>query len=136
MSDSILPDDPSRRSAVVTTCAVGAAGSAAVAWPFLKSMRPSERALAAGAPVEVDISDMSPGELKRVEWRGKPVWVVRRTPEMLAAVKKVENRVADPSSKRSAFPTPQYARNEHRSIKPEYLVVVGICTHLGCSPSD
>lgn len=136
MSDSILPEDPSRRAAVVTTCAVGAAGSAAVAWPFLKSLRPSERALAAGAPVEVDIADMAPGELKRVEWRGKPVWVVRRTPDMLAAVKKDDGRVADPKSNRTAFPTPDYARNEYRSIKPEYLVVVGICTHLGCSPSD
>ncbi len=136
MSDSILPEDPSRRAAVVTTCAVGAAGSATVAWPFLKSLRPSERALAAGAPVEVDIADMAPGELKRVEWRGKPVWVVRRTPEMLAAVKKDDGRVADPKSSRTAFPTPEYARNEYRSIKPEYLVVVGICTHLGCSPSD
>jgi len=136
MSDSILPEDPSRRAAVVTTCAVGAAGSAAVAWPFLKSLRPSERALAAGAPVEVDIADMAPGELKRVEWRGKPVWVVRRTPDMLAAVKKDDARVADPKSGRTAFPTPEYARNEYRSIKPEYLVVVGICTHLGCSPSD
>jgi ubiquinol-cytochrome c reductase iron-sulfur subunit len=136
MSDSVLPEDPARRSAVLTTCAVGAAGSAAVAWPFLKSMRPSERALAAGAPVEVDISGLVPGEMKRVEWRGKPVWVLRRTPEMLEAVKKYDAKVADPASKRTAFPTPDYARNEYRSIKPEYLVVVGICTHLGCSPSD
>ena len=136
MSDSVLPEDPARRSAVLTTCAVGAAGSAAVAWPFLKSMRPSERALAAGAPVEVDISGLAPGDMKRVEWRGKPVWVLRRTPEMLEAVKKYDAKVADPASKRTAFPTPDYARNEHRSIKPEYLVVVGICTHLGCSPSD
>jgi len=136
MSDSVLPEDPARRSAVLTTCAVGAAGSAAVAWPFLKSMRPSERALAAGAPVEVDISGLAPGDMKRVEWRGKPVWVLRRTPEMLEAVKKYDAKVADPASKRTAFPTPDYARNEHRSIKPEYLVVVGICTHLGCSPTD
>ena len=136
MSDSVLPEDPARRSAVLTTCAVGAAGSAAVAWPFLKSMRPSERALAAGAPVEVDISGLAPGDMKRVEWRGKPVWVLRRTPEMLEAVKKYDAKVADPGSKRTAFPTPDYARNEYRSIKPEYLVVVGICTHLGCSPTD
>jgi ubiquinol-cytochrome c reductase iron-sulfur subunit len=136
MSDSVLPEDPARRSAVLTTCAVGAAGSAAVAWPFLKSMRPSERALAAGAPVEVDISGLAPGDMKRVEWRGKPVWVLRRTPEMLDAVKKYDAKVADPASKRTAFPTPDYARNEYRSIKPEYLVVVGICTHLGCSPTD
>jgi len=136
MSDSILPEDPARRAALITTCAAGAVGSAAVVWPFLKSMRPSERALAAGAPVEVDITGMAPGEMKRVEWRGKPVWVVRRTPEMLEAVKKYDAKVADPASRRTAFPTPEYARNEYRSIKPEYLVVVGICTHLGCSPTD
>ena len=136
MSDSFLPEDPARRTALLTTCAAGAAGSAAVAWPFLKSMRPSERALAAGAPVEVDISGLAPGEMKRVEWRGKPVWVVRRTPEMLQAVKKDDAKVSDPNSVRTAFPTPPYAKNEYRSIKPEYLVVVGICTHLGCSPSD
>ena len=136
MSDSILPEDPARRAAVLTTCAAGAVGGAAVVWPFLKSMKPSERALAAGAPVEVDIAGMAPGELKRVEWRGKPVWVLRRTPEMLEAVRKSDPKVADPMSKRTAFPTPPYARNEYRSIKPEYLVVVGICTHLGCSPSD
>jgi ubiquinol-cytochrome c reductase iron-sulfur subunit len=136
MSDSVLPEDPARRAAVLTTCAAGAVGGAAVAWPFLKSMRPSERALAAGAPVEVDISEIQPGEMKRVEWRGKPVWVLRRTPEMLQAVKKDDSKVVDPDSKRTAFPTPPYAKNEYRSIKPEYLVVVGICTHLGCSPSD
>jgi len=136
MSDSILPEDPARRAALLTTCAAGAVGSAAVAWPFLKSMKPSERALAAGAPVEVDISGLAPGQMLRVEWRGKPVWVVRRTPEMLAAVKKYDAKVADPNSVRTAYPTPDYAKNEHRSIKPEYLVVVGICTHLGCSPVD
>jgi len=136
MSDSILPEDPARRAAVLTTCAAGAVGGAAVVWPFLKSLKPSERALAAGAPVEVDISGMAPGELKRVEWRGKPVWVVRRTPEMLEAIRKDDPKVADPKSLRTAFPTPDYAKNEYRSIKPEYLVVVGICTHLGCSPSE
>ncbi len=136
MSDSVLPEDPARRAAVLTTCAAGAVGGAAVVWPFLKSMRPSERALAAGAPVEVDISEIQPGEMKRVEWRGKPVWVLRRTPEMLQAVKKDDSKVVDPDSNRTAFPTPPYAKNEYRSIKPEYLVVVGICTHLGCSPSD
>ncbi|MBP8306090.1 MAG: ubiquinol-cytochrome c reductase iron-sulfur subunit [Burkholderiaceae bacterium] len=137
MSDSsLLPDDPTRRSALLTTCAVGAAGGAAVAWPFLKSLKPSERALAAGAPVEVDIGSLAPGELKRVEWRGKPVWVVRRTPEMLESLKKTEPQLADPASDRKAYPTPDYAKNVYRSIKPEYLVVVGICSHLGCSPSE
>jgi len=136
MSYIELPADPNRRNAIITTSAAAAVGGAAVAWPLLKSLRPSERALAAGAPVEVDIGAMLPGELKRVEWRGKPVWIVRRTPEMLDAVKKVDAKCADPKSARTAFPTPEYARNEFRSIKPEYLVVVGICTHLGCSPSD
>ncbi len=79
---------------------------------------------------------MAPGELKRVEWRGKPVWVVRRTPEMLASLKAVEAKLADPGSNRTAYPTPDYAKNPNRAIKDEYLVVVGICTHLGCSPTD
>ena len=136
MSDSILPADPSRRNAVLTTCTVGAVGGAPVAWPFLKSLKPSERALAAGAPVKVAIGGMAPGELRRAEGRGKPVWIVRRTQEMLDAVKKVDAKVADPESNRTAYPTPEYAKNEYRSIKPEYLVVVGICTHLGCSPTD
>lgn len=116
-----------------TTLATGvAAGAAAV--PFVGSMLPSERAKAAGAPVEVDISDLAPGQKKIVEWRGKPVWVVRRTPEMLKAIEADEGRVADPDSKRSTQPA--YAKNDFRSLKPEYLIVVGICTHLGCSPVD
>lgn len=116
-----------------TTVATGvAAGAAGV--PFVVSMMPSERAKAAGAPVEVDISDIAPGQKKIVEWRGKPVWIVRRTPDMLRQVQADEERVADPESKRSEQPA--YAKNDHRSLKPEYLVVVGICTHLGCSPVD
>jgi len=95
---------------------------------------PSERAKAAGAPVEVDISNLDAGQKMIVEWRGKPVWVVRRTKEMLAAIEADDERVADPQSKRSEQPA--YARNEYRSLKPEYLVLVGICTHLGCSPVD
>src|SRR5690606_23975866 len=96
-----------------------------------------ERALAAGAPVEVDIGGMAPGEMKRVEWRGKPVWILRRTPEMLAALPTLAPKLADPDSVRSGeYPTPPYAQNAARAIKDEYLVVVGICTHLGCSPSD
>mgnify|MGYP002400543695 FL=1 len=136
MSEPLLPTDPSRRTALLTTCTAGAVGGATVVWPFLKSLRPSERALAAGAPAEVDIGGMAPGELKRVEWRGKPVWVVRRTPEMLASLKSVESKLADPASARTAYPTPDYAKNASRAIKDEYLVVVGICTHLGCSPTD
>ena len=116
-----------------TTVAAGVAGAAS-AVPFVASMLPSERAKAAGAPVEVDISDIAPGQKKIVEWRGKPVWIVRRTPEMLKTVEQDADRVADPQSKRSQ--QPDYAKNDFRSLKPEYLVLVGICTHLGCSPVD
>ncbi|GIX51909.1 ubiquinol-cytochrome c reductase iron-sulfur subunit [Sphaerotilus sp. FB-3] len=104
--------------------------------PFVSTFTPSERAKAAGASVEVDISALKPGEKITVEWRGKPVWVVRRTPEQLEALKALSAEMADPESVRTAYPTPEYARNTPRSIKPEYLVVIGICTHLGCSPSD
>jgi len=97
-------------------------------------MLPSERAKAAGAPVEADVSKLEPGEKMVVEWRGKPVWIVRRTKEMLAAAKADEVKVADPASAKPMQPA--YAKNEYRSIKPEYLVLVGICTHLGCSPVD
>lgn len=106
----------------------------AVAVPLLASMAPSERAKAAGAPVEVDISDIAPGQMKRVEWRGKPVWILRRTEDMLKTLPATDSEVADPNSARTAYPTPEYAQNEWRSIKPEFLIVVGICTHLGCSP--
>jgi ubiquinol-cytochrome c reductase iron-sulfur subunit len=136
MSETLKPMDDSRRNALVLTSVVGAAGTVALAVPFVGSFLPSERAKAAGAPVEVDIAGMAPGEMRRVEWRGKPVWIVRRTPEMLASLKKTDAEVADPYSKRTAYPTPPYAQNEARSIKPEYLIVVGICTHLGCSPTD
>jgi ubiquinol-cytochrome c reductase iron-sulfur subunit len=133
MADNELDLGKRRFLLTATTVATGvAAGAAAV--PLVSSMLPSERAKAAGAPVEVDISDLMPGQKKTVEWRGKPVWVVRRTPEMLKMVETDRDRVADPESKRSE--QPPYAKNEHRSLKPEYLVVVGICTHLGCSPVD
>ena len=111
-------------------------GGAAVAVPFVSSFAPSERARAAGAPVQVDISAIKPGEKLTVEWRGKPVWIVRRTPEQLAALKKLDGQLADPKSDRTQYPTPAYAKNEYRSIKPEYFVAVGICSHLGCSPSE
>ncbi|RPH63379.1 MAG: ubiquinol-cytochrome c reductase iron-sulfur subunit [Burkholderiales bacterium] len=136
MSDSSKPLDSSRRTAIGLTCAAGAVGTVAVAIPFIRSMSPSEKAKAAGAPVEVDISTMKPGDMKRAEWRGKPVWVVRRTPGMLETLKKTEGKVADPGSLRAAYPTPDYAKNQYRSINPEFLVVIGICTHLGCSPID
>jgi len=126
--------DPDRRTAVILAAAVGGAGVVAAAVPFVASFTPSERAKAAGAPVEFDLSGIAPGEMKTVEWRGVPVWVLRRTPEMLESIKKADSQVADPKSERTAFPTPAFARNEFRSIKPEYLVTVGICTHLGCNP--
>jgi ubiquinol-cytochrome c reductase iron-sulfur subunit len=127
--------DKERRNAIIVTCAVGGAGVAAVAAPFLASFAPSERAKASGAPVEADLSSIAPGEKIVVEWRGLPVWILRRTPEMLQAVKKADGEVADPNSERTQYPTPEYARNGYRSIKPEYLITVGVCTHLGCSPT-
>jgi ubiquinol-cytochrome c reductase iron-sulfur subunit len=137
MADKEL-DQGKRRFLVAATGVTGgiAAGVAGV-YPFATSMWPSERAKAAGAPVEADIGGLAPGELMRVEWRGKPVWIVRRTKEMLDTIKQSDDKVADPKSERKPSElTPQYARNEFRSIKPEYLVVVGICSHLGCSPVD
>jgi len=138
MSETYDPKmDPSRRSALVSTCAVGAVGAAGVAIPLVSSFQPSERAKAAGAPVEADVAGMEPGELRRVEWRGNPVWLVRRTPQMLESLKQTESEVLDPKSENYyQIPTPQYAKNPARAIKPEFLVVVGICSHLGCSPSS
>jgi ubiquinol-cytochrome c reductase iron-sulfur subunit len=134
MSDAAV--DTSRRNWIAITCGAGAVGGVATAVPFVSTFAPSERARAAGAPVQVDISAIPPGEKLTVEWRGKPVWIVRRTPEQLATLKKTEAQVADPASKRTQYPTPAYAQNEARAIKPEFLVVVGICSHLGCSPTD
>jgi ubiquinol-cytochrome c reductase iron-sulfur subunit len=134
MSDNAV--DQGKRTWLITTSCAGAVGGVAAAVPFVSTFAPSERAKAAGAPVEVDIGDLKPGEKKTVEWRGKPVWIVRRTPEQLAALKGIAGELADPNSDRKAYPVPEYAKNEARSIKPEYLVVVGICSHLGCSPSD
>ena len=128
--------DQGRRTWVAITCGAGAIGGVAVAIPFVSTFAPSERALAAGAAVQVDISAIQPGEKLTVEWRGKPVWIIRRTPEQLATLAMVEGDLADPKSDRNAFPTPDYAKNQHRSIKPEFFVGVGICSHLGCSPSD
>lgn len=126
--------DNGRRNWLITSCAVGGAGAAAVAVPFVSSFQPSERAKAAGAAIEVDVSALQPGEKIVVEWRGKPVWIMKRTPEQLATLEKVETELADPNSDRKAYPTPDYAKNRHRSIKPEIFVGVGICSHLGCSP--
>ncbi|OGI69118.1 MAG: ubiquinol-cytochrome c reductase iron-sulfur subunit [Candidatus Muproteobacteria bacterium RBG_16_60_9] len=125
--------DSRRRQLLIVTTGLGLVGSGFAAVPFVKSMQPSARAKAAGAPVEVDISGIEPGQLKTVEWRGKPVWILRRTPEMLASLKADLEVLADPESAVAAQ-QPAYAQNATRSIKPEVLVVVGICTHLGCSP--
>ena len=134
MSDQQV--DQAKRTWLIASGCAGAVGGLATAVPFVSTFTPSERAKAAGAAVEVDISALKPGEKITVEWRGKPVWVVRRTPEQLEALKALSAEMADPESVRTAYPTPEYARNTPRSIKPEYLVVIGICTHLGCSPSD
>lgn len=123
-----------RRRLLVMTSGIGAVGMGFAAVPFVKSMQPSARARAAGAPVEVDISKIEPGMKITVEWRGKPVWILRRTPEMLASLEEVETKLADPASSTSDQPT--YVDPKNRASKPEFLVVLGICTHLGCSPKD
>jgi ubiquinol-cytochrome c reductase iron-sulfur subunit len=126
--------DPGRRRFLtLTTTVVGGAGAVAAAWPFLASLRPSERAKALGAPVTIDISKLESGQRVIVAWRGKPVWVVRRTPEMLESLPKVDAELRDPNSDEPQ--QPDYAKNEARSIKPDVLVMVGSCTHLGCSPT-
>jgi ubiquinol-cytochrome c reductase iron-sulfur subunit len=134
MSDATV--DQSKRTWIAITCGAGAVGAAAVAVPFVSTFAPSERARAAGAPVRVDISGLQPGGKMVVEWRGKPVWILRRTEDMLASLARTEPDVADPRSLRTQYPTPDYAKNPHRSIKPEFFVGVGICSHLGCSPTD
>ncbi len=128
--------DQGKRTWLIATGCAGAVGGVATAVPFVSTFAPSERAKAAGAAVEVDIGGLAPGQKLTVEWRGKPVWIVRRTKEQLDALKGNDPELADPNSDRKAFPIPEYAKNEWRSLKPEYLVVVGICSHLGCSPSD
>lgn len=124
--------NPRRRFLTIATGVVGGIGAVGAAVPFIASWNPSAKAKAAGADVEVDISAIQPGQLVRVMWRSKPVWIVRRTPEVLAALESHESSLSDPQS--SAAQQPEFAVNRHRSINEEYLVVVGICTHLGCSP--
>jgi ubiquinol-cytochrome c reductase iron-sulfur subunit len=130
MSDAKM--DKTRRNLIVAGSVAGGLAGIGAAVPFVWSMWPSERAKAAGAPVEADLSGLAPGELQVVEWQGKPVWIMRRTKEMLEGIRKVDDRVTDPKS--DVPLQPDYARNEYRSVKPEVLVLVGICTHLGCSP--
>lgn len=134
MSDT--PVDTSKRTWLIASGCAGAAGGVAVAVPFVSSFQPSEKARAAGAAVEVDISTLQPGEKRTVEWRGKPVWILKRTPEQLKSLAETEPQLVDPKSERKTYPTPEYAKNQHRSIKPEIFVGVGICTHLGCSPGE
>lgn len=135
MSDS--PVDSSKRTWIITSACAGAVGGVATAVPFVSSFQPSEKAKAAGAAVEVDISTLKEGEKVTVEWRGKPVWIIKRTAEQLKDLPALDGELADPKSERHPDEfTPAYARNEGRSIKPDILVVVGICTHLGCSPTD
>lgn len=134
------PADSSRRTWIIATCVAGGAGTVAAAIPFVESMEPSEGAKAAGAPVEIDISGMKPGEERIAEWRGNPIWIVRRTPEQVDALPKHDDELADPHSERNttgpdALNPPFACKNEWRSIKKEYLVLVGVCTHLGCSPN-
>ncbi len=129
--------DSSKRTWLIASGCAGAVGGVATAIPFVSTFQPSEKAKAAGAPIEVDIGGLQPGEKLTVEWRGKPVWILKRTPAQIAELPKLDGQLADPQSKRNPDEfTPEYARNEGRSIKPEVLVVVGICTHLGCSPID
>jgi ubiquinol-cytochrome c reductase iron-sulfur subunit len=126
-------DTRKRKFLIAATSAVGGVAVAGVAVPLVMSMMPSARAKAAGAPVEVDISKIEPGMLLTVEWRGKPVWIVNRTPEMLGLMAKLDDQLADANSEQPQ--QPDYCKNAGRSIKPEILVAVGICTHLGCSPT-
>ncbi|WP_068804747.1 ubiquinol-cytochrome c reductase iron-sulfur subunit [Thauera phenolivorans] len=123
-----------RRNLLIATSAAGGVAVAATAVPFVASLTPSARARAAGAPVEADVSKLAPGEMMTVEWRGKPVWILRRTPEMIASLEGHEARLADPASEEPQ--QPDYASNRARAINPEFLVVIGICTHLGCSPTE
>ena len=122
-----------RRFLTAATTVVGGVGVAFALVPFVSSMQPSAKARAAGAPVRADISKLEGGQMIRVKWRGKPVWVVKRTPDMLGTLASVEGQLRDPTSQESE--QPKYAQNEVRSIKPEILVLIGICTHLGCSPT-
>ena len=132
LSDNKPQDNPRRRFLTVATSVVGGVGVVGAAVPFVASWNPSAKAKAAGADVEVDISAIEPGQLIRVMWRSKPVWIVRRTPEILAELGQHEDQLRDPNSENEQQPA--FAQNQYRSMKEEYLILVGICTHLGCSP--
>jgi ubiquinol-cytochrome c reductase iron-sulfur subunit len=125
-------DEDRRRFLVTTTCVLGGIGALCALTPLVASWLPSTKAQAEGAPVQVDISKLEPGEQAVVEWRGKPVWIIRRTKAMLERLANHSSELRDPDSLTTQQPL--YANNEYRSINPEYLVLIGICTHLGCSP--
>ena len=125
-------NDGRRRFLTAATSVVGAAGVVGLAVPFVGSWNPSARARAAGAPVKINIGSIEPGQMITEEWRGKPVYVVRRTQEALDSIGKLDEQVLDPGSE--VPQQPDYAKNEGRSIKPEYLILIGLCTHLGCAP--
>lgn len=124
-----------RRFLTAATTVVGAVGVGAVAVPFISSMQPSARAQAAGAPVEADIGKLEKGAMMTVKWRGKPVWIVHRTQKNIDDLPKLDPMLRDPKSTEHPEQQPEYAQNEYRAIKPKYGVMVGICTHLGCSPT-
>jgi ubiquinol-cytochrome c reductase iron-sulfur subunit len=127
-------DTGRRHFLTVATVATGAVGAAFAAFPFLASWQPNARARALGAPVEVDIGKLEPGAMVKVEWRGRAVFIVHRTPQMLAQLEGIDGLLRDPGSNESE--QPEFARNPARALKPEYLVLVGVCTHLGCAPLD
>lgn len=128
-----MPDAKRRRLLLAATGIVGGAGLLAAAYPFVASLEPSERAKALGGPVQIDVSTLAPGELRTVGWRGKPIWLMRRTAEMVRALQQPDPELADPLSMRSEQPPP--CANSTRSVRPEFFVAVGVCTHLGCTPS-
>ena len=126
--------DVNRRRFLTTTASVvGGAGAVTFSIPFISTLLPSAKTRAIGAPVEVEIGDLQPGELIISQWQGKPVWILRRDPDSLAGIEALDSEVSDPNSDREQ--QPEYAKNEYRSVKPEYLIVLGLCTHLGCSPT-
>ncbi len=133
MSDKQV-DKGRRRMLTTVTSGVGLVGTGLGAVPFVASMTPSERAKAAGAPVEVDISELRPGQMITEEWRGQPVWIINRTQEMLDTLEQITGELVDPDSEASQ--QPEYAVNQYRSRRPEIAVIVGLCTHLGCSPTE
>ena len=122
-----------RRFLTTTATVVGGAGAVATSIPFISTLSPSAKTKAVGAPVEVDIGELQPGELKITQWQGKPVWILRRDTSALDEIRSLDSQVRDPNSDREQ--QPEYAKNEYRSVKPEFLIVIGLCTHLGCSPT-